>query len=225
MEDLHIRLRSALLLALLSTEEEARTKLKRIAVTESDFVDRLTDLVCKPLPERYQSVIDTPDDQMNVSTLKRLKCCETQVRKSGVALTHLLFQDKCLLQKFNLERILPVLIRSIRASDAGLRVASLRSLKLVIKESTPCIRSIGDAIAQRWTEIVPKLRDMELLQAIEDLGMYPELLDRLVDDVYFLHRLPNLLTCTSRSVRTVAFRSLYPFTLIRPAAFDIQGTV
>jgi len=82
-----------------------------------------------------------------------------------------------------------------------------------MKDHVPDLELIGDSIGRHWSAIMPKLHDMETLQAIEDLGIHPELLDRLIHDVYFLHRLPNLLTCKMWSVRTMAFRSLYPFTL------------
>jgi len=213
IEDLYMRLRSAFLLALLTSEDETKGKLKALAKTETDFISKMTDLICKPLPERYQMAIETPDLQMNVSTLKHLRNCESQVRKSGVALFHLLSRDKDIIQNFDMERIVPVLVRSIRGGDAGLRMASLRCLKSVMKEQVPDLELIGDSIQRYWNIIMPKLRDMETLHAIEDLGIHPELLDRLIHDVYFLHRLPNLLTCKLWSVRTMAFRSLYPFTL------------
>ena len=214
IEDLYMRLRSALLLAQLTTEEETKRKLKALAFSESDFISKTAALICKPLPERYQSAIEAPDLQINASTLKHLRNCESQVRKSGVALLNLVSHDKEIMQKLNMAKIIPVLVRSVRGVDAGLRMASLRCLKSLVKDSVPRLELIGDSIAQHWNEIMPKLRDMETLQAIEDLGVYPELLDRLIHDVYFLHRLPNLLTCRLWSVRTMAFRSLYPFTLM-----------
>lgn len=213
IEDLYMRLRSALLLALLTSDDDTKEKLKDLAKMEDDFISRTTDLICRPLPERYQAAIESPELQMNASTLKHLKNCETQVRKSGFTLLYLVSHDTEIMQRAEIDRIIPVLVRSVRGLDAGLRMTSLRCLKAILKDPVPDLKIIGDSIRQYWNEIMPKLRDMETLQAIEDLVIHPELLDRLIYDVYFLHRLPNLLTCKTWSVRTMAFRSLYPFTL------------
>lgn len=213
-EDLYLRLRSALLLALLSSEESMREQLVIFAMAEKDlFLKRVTDLISKPLPQRYQGAIDNPNLQMNASTLRHLRNCEIQVRKSGLALLHLATKEEALLEKVDKNIILPVLVKSIRSGDGGLRTASLRCLKVLLRDEGILRKPLVDSVCIYWKEIVPTNRDLEVLQAIEDLGMYPELLDKMIQEVFFLHRMPNLLTAKNLLIRKMAFRALYSFTL------------
>eukprot|EP00210_Caulerpa_lentillifera_P004803 g4585.t1 len=214
VDDLYLRLRSSFLLALLSSEETLRDQLKILAKNESDFTVKITELIWKPLPERYQSAIDSPDVHMNTSTLKHLKNCENQVRKSCIALLYLVSKEEKLMYKVDMTKILPVLVKCIRGSDSALRSASLRCLKAVVRNEVCILKTLNHSVTRYWKEIVPKNRDLEVLQAIEDVGVYPELLDKLIHENYILHRMPNLLTAKTIQIRSMAFRALYPFTLV-----------
>lgn len=214
VDDLYLRLRSSLLLAMLSSEEKLRDQLKILAHNETDFLVKITELIWKPLPERYQTAIESPDLHMNTSTLRHLKNCENQVRKSCIALLYLVSKEQDLTSKVDMSKILPVLVKSIRGSDSALRSASLRCLKSIVRNDVQILKILNHSMLRYWREISPKSRDLEVLQAIEDLNVYPELLDRLIHDVFFLHRMPNLLTAKAWQIRGMAFRALYPFTLM-----------
>eukprot|EP00210_Caulerpa_lentillifera_P002663 g2543.t1 len=224
-DDLYLRLRSALLLALLSSEERLSEQLKILMYNEgAGFMTKMSDLICRPLPNRYQVAIETPNIDLNPSTLRHLRNCENQVRKSGIALLFLVAKEQDLMRTIDRGRILPVLVKSIRGGDTGLRSASLRCMKVILRDEGILMKTLSRSICLYWKEVVPKVRDLEVLQAIEDLGVYPEIIDKLIHEVFFLHRMPNLLTVKNIMIRKMAFRALYPFTLINRHRWKVVST-
>ncbi|GMH36329.1 hypothetical protein BSKO_04197 [Bryopsis sp. KO-2023] len=210
-DDLFCRLRACLFLALLATESSMEVKLQGVVKAEPAFLKQLTNLIRRPLPERFQNVLDNPPAGNNATHL-HLRIFESQLRKAGVTTLYQVIHADELLDKVEFRLLVPYIVRSVRDKDAGLRNSCRGCLKSFAKKEE-ARKVMGDSAVRFWSHLMPRQRDLDCLGVIEDLGVYPDLRERLIHDGYFLHRLPGLLTSRKKEIKITAFRSLFPFTL------------
>lgn len=216
-EDLFCRLRASLFLALLTTEASMEEKLQSAVCSDPLYLRQVTSLIRKPLPDRFQNILDNPP-QINGPT-HHLRMFKGQLRKAAVTILFLVLQSEHLLDDMEY-RGLSHIVRAVRDKDAGLRTACQGCLKIIAKREEGR-RMIGDCAARYWTYLTPKRRDLDCVALIEELGVYPDLRDRFVKDGFFLHRLPGLIASGKNETKVTAFRSLFPFTQSTPHRWKV----
>lgn len=216
-EDLFCRLRASLFLALLTTETCMEEKLQSAVCSDPVHLRQVTSLIRKPLPDRFQNILDNPP-QINGPT-HHLRMFKGQLRKAAVTILYLVLQSDNLVNDVEF-RGLSYIVRSVRDKDAGLRNACQGCLKILAKREEGR-RMIGDYAARYWTYLTPKRRDLDCVALIEELGVYPDLRDRFVKDGFILHRLPGLIASGKNEIKVIAFRSLFPFTQSTPHRWKV----
>lgn len=246
-DDLYARVRSALLMALMTSEKSLESKATSLVQSDHRYVKMLSDLIYRPLPDRYQNAIEFQGQQISASTLKHLKNCENQVRKSVIAILYKVAHDEnSITWESDLLVAIPVLVKAARdPDDIGLRIGAVGCLRFIARQGNIYLsylltyfnfnflfyiyysflnydkmvicryeairRSMSENIIKYWKNLMPISKDIEVIEAIEVLAIYNDLAETLINDIYFFHRLPYLMNARDKSLRIIAYQSLYPF--------------